>query len=56
MGANSYMELSMATENDLLINNEVVKGIANKRNKTVYQVVMRWAIQQGLAIIPKTVN
>lgn len=28
--------------------------IANKHNKSVAQVVLRWLIQQGIIIIPKT--
>lgn len=54
MGGASYVELNVAKASELIVETDVVKKIASKHNKTGAQVVFRWAIQQGLAIIPKT--
>lgn len=37
-------------------NHPVLKGIAAKHNKTVAQVVLRWNLQRGVIVIPKTVH
>ena len=54
LGAGSYVELGMATQNDSCLEEEVVKQIAQKHGKTPAQVVLRWAVQRGTAAIPKT--
>ena len=36
--------------------NEMLKGIAAKYNKTVGQVVLRWNVQRGVVIIPKSTH
>merc|ERR1719263_606786 len=56
LGAGSYVELGMATQNDSCLNEEVVKEIATKHGKTPAQVVLRWGVQRGTAIIPKSSN
>lgn len=55
-GAGSYVELGMATENDSCLTETIVKDIAAKHNKTPAQVVLRWGVQRGTAIIPKSSN
>ena len=37
-----------------LLNNEVLQEIANKYNKSVAQVILRWDLQDGVVTIPKT--
>ncbi|GLH62936.1 aldo/keto reductase [Parageobacillus sp. G301] len=37
-----------------LLNNEVLQEIANKYNKSVAQVILRWDLQNGVVTIPKT--
>ncbi|NUK28831.1 aldo/keto reductase [Parageobacillus sp. VR-IP] len=37
-----------------LLDNEVLQEIANKYNKSVAQVVLRWDLQNGVVTIPKT--
>lgn len=54
LGAASYFELGMAKENEAVIDNANVKEIAGKHGKTPAQVVLRWGVQRGTAIIPKT--
>ena len=39
-----------------IFSNELLKGIAGKYGKTVGQVVLRWNIQRGVAVIPKSVH
>ena len=34
--------------------NETIKVIANKYRKSVVQVILRWLVQQGIIVIPKT--
>ena len=39
-----------------IFNNKTLKSIADKYGKTVAQVILRWHIQRGVVIIPKTVR
>lgn len=39
-----------------LLNNESLKSIAEKHNKTVPQVILRWHLQEGFCVIPKSVT
>jgi D-xylose reductase len=54
LGAPSYVPLGMATELDSVLKTEVVKQIAENHSRTAAQVVLRWGIQRGTAIIPKS--
>lgn len=38
------------------MNEPVVKEIASRHQRTPAQVVLRWAVQRGIAIIPKTTS
>lgn len=42
--------------NGRLLNNPVIQKIANNYSKSAAQVELRWEIQQGLVVIPKTTH
>ena len=44
----------MAAIEESCLNEQVVKDIATKHGKTAAQVVLRWGVQRGTAVIPKT--
>ena len=46
----------MAKPEDSCLENATVKEIAGAVSKTPAQVVLRWAVQRGTAVIPKTSN
>ena len=54
LGALSYLELDMAKANEAVIEQAVVKAAAERLGKTPAQVVLRWNIQRGCSIIPKS--
>ena len=39
-----------------MFTNPVLKGIADRHGKTVAQVILRWNVQRGVSIIPKSVH
>jgi D-xylose reductase len=55
-GAMSYVELQMAGMEETLFENATVADIAKKVSKSPAQVLLRWAVQRGLQIIPKSVK
>jgi D-xylose reductase len=54
LGAPSYVPLGMATENDSVMKEQVIRDAATRHKKTPAQVVLHWAVQRGTAAIPKT--
>ncbi len=57
-GPQSFIELEWqkAKDTPVLFEHPVVMEIAKKHNKTPAQVLLRWATQRGLAVIPKSNN
>ncbi len=55
-GPQSFRELKWQKADDaqLLFENDVVKAAASAHGKTPAQVLLRWATQRGLAVIPKS--
>lgn len=56
LGSLSYVDLGMAGEEESLLHSPAVVDAAQRTNKTAAQVLLRWGIQRGTAIIPKTSN
>jgi len=54
LGALSYLELDMASQNESVLEQDVVKKAAERTGKTPAQVVLRWNVQRGCSIIPKS--
>lgn len=54
LGAGSYVPLGMASADESVLEQEVVKEMATRHGKSAAQVVLRWAVQRGTAVIPKT--
>jgi len=54
LGALSYIELNITSQKDSVLEQSVVKAAATRLGKTAAQIVLRWGVQRGLAVIPKT--
>ena len=54
LGASSYFSLGMADENEAVLLEPAILDMATRYNKTPAQVVLRWGVQRGTAIVPKT--
>ncbi|MDE0596511.1 MAG: aldo/keto reductase [Roseibacillus sp.] len=54
LGADSYLSLGMAGEEERLLTNSVMTSIAAHHEKSAAQIALRWALQRGTAPIPKT--
>ena len=54
LGAQSYFSLDMADANESVLNHENVKVMATRHKRTPAQIVLRWALQRGISIVPKT--
>lgn len=55
-GPQSFIECDMklAADTPLLFDHPVIKKIAEKHGKTAAQVLLRWATQRGISVIPKS--
>ena len=57
-GPQSFLELDMqrAKDTPLLFDNPIIKKSADKHGKTPAQILLRWATQRDVAVIPKSNN
>lgn len=53
-GAPSYVPIGMATEDDSVMSKQLIHQIASRHERTPAQILLRWAVQRGTAVIPKT--
>lgn len=54
LGAPSYVPLGMATNDDSVLELPLIKEIALRHQKTPAQIVLKWGVQRGTAVIPKS--
>lgn len=54
LGASSYVELDMSQSDESALLQSVVVSAAEAHTKTPAQIVLRWGVQRGCTIIPKS--
>jgi D-xylose reductase len=55
-GASSYLELDMASDGDLLMKDPTILNIAEAKNKSPAQILIRWGLQRNTFPLTKTCN
>jgi diketogulonate reductase-like aldo/keto reductase len=53
-GANSYVDIGFGKPEEMIIKLPLIAEIGKKHGKTPGQVLLRWAVQRGTIVIPKT--
>jgi D-xylose reductase len=54
LGALSYLSLGKARREESVLEQEAVRAAAQRHGKTPAQVVLRWGVQRGTAVVTKT--
>ncbi|XP_076461256.1 glyoxal reductase-like isoform X1 [Babylonia areolata] len=52
----AYSSLGTTSEDNKLLYDSTVQMIASQYNKTPAQILLRWAVQQGVGVLPKSTN
>lgn len=56
LGAPSYVPLGMATVTDSVMDEPIVRAAAVRTGRSPAQALLRWGVQRGTAVVPKTVR
>lgn len=56
LGINVQSWASFAEGKNNIFKNEILNKIAQKYNKSVAQVILKWLVQRGIGVIPKTMS
>ena len=56
LGALSYVPIGMAEASDSLLDEPVIVQAAERNQRTPAQIVLRWGLQRGYAVVPKTTD
>jgi D-xylose reductase len=54
LGAPSYFTLGMAQPHEAVTEIDLIRDLAKRHQRTPAQIVLRWGVQRGTAIVPKT--
>ena len=54
LGAGSYVELSMATADESALNDAEVASLARLKGVSPAQLILKWALQRGISVVPKS--
>lgn len=54
LGAASYYQLGMAKQDESVLNQPTIIAAAERHQKSPAQIALRWGIQRGTAVIPKS--
>lgn len=55
-GKDIQMEASSPLGNGRILEHEVLKKLAEKKERSVAQLCLRWGLQKGMTVIPKTIS